>query len=397
VTFRHRIAHVITRLDLGGAQQNTLYSCAHHDRERFEVALVAGSGGLLDDEARGLDGVDVRLVPWLRHEISPWDDTAAVVRLARLFGDLGVDLVHTHSSKAGILARAAARIAGVPRVVHTVHGWSFNDTQPAFVQGLYAALERWAARGTDRIVTVSTLNVDKGLALGIGERAQYRVIHSGIDLAEFRRPRGAGEAVRRELGIAPGQRLVGTVACLKPQKAPLDFVRAAALAHRADPTLRFAIAGDGELRAEVESEIRAHGMQGAVRLLGWRRDVPEILAALDLFVLTSRFEGLPRVVLQAMAAGVPVVATAVDGTPEVVHDGETGLLVPPADPQEAAVAILRMVRERALAERCAAEAGRRLSGEFDSRRMVRDLDDLYAELLSGTAPPTSPRRTGTGP
>jgi glycosyltransferase involved in cell wall biosynthesis len=378
---RRRICHLITRLELGGAQQNTLFSTAHHDRSRFEVSLWAGAGGILDGEARAIPDADVRLLPFLKHPISPPSDAIAVVRLAAMLRAARIELLHTHSSKAGIVGRLAAFLAGTPAVVHTVHGWSFNDTQTPFVRRLYVALERLAARRTHALVFVAEADRDRGAALGIGDPARYHLFRSGIDRETYLAPAGARETTRRALGYAQGDVVVGTLACLKAQKAPLDFVAAADAAARSDPRLRFFIAGDGELRGEVEREIAARGLGDRFRLLGWRQDVAEVLSAMDLFALTSKFEGLPRAVLQAMAAGVPVVATAVGGTPEVVKDGVTGRLVPPGEPRAAATAIVELAGDRELRERCVAAARARLGEEFDIRGMVAGLDRLYASLL----------------
>ncbi|MBD3868680.1 MAG: glycosyltransferase family 4 protein [Acidobacteria bacterium] len=378
---RRKLLHVITRLDLGGAQQNTLFSVANHDRERYEAGLLAGAGGELDAEAERLTDADVHLVDWLRYPISPLRDLVAVFKLKRLLQDRSIDLIHTHSSKAGVIGRLAARLAGVPVVVHTVHGWSFNDTQSGPVRRFYIALERWLARFTDVLVTVAAADRDKGLEHSIGIASRYRVIHSGIDIQSYRRPASARWLTRKELGFEPDAVVVGTVACLKYQKAPLDFIAAAKLAIAGDPRLRFFIAGDGPLRPEVERAITAAGLEGKVRLLGWRQDIPELLAAMDLFVLTSLFEGLPRAVLQAMAAGVPVIATAVNGTPEVVIDGDTGRLIDPGQPDQAAARILELATDPVQALNLALNATKKLGGAFEIRTMVRDLDDLYGELL----------------
>jgi glycosyltransferase involved in cell wall biosynthesis len=383
MTRKYRLVHLITRLDLGGAQQNTLFCVRHHDRERFDVELVAGRGGLLDGEALAIPDAAVRIVPYLKHAISPWSDVTALLRLRSHFRARNVDLVHTHASKAGIVGRLAAHLAGVPVVVHTAHGWSFNRTQPSGTRRAFVALERLAAPVTDRLITVSRNNRDEGLALGIGRELQYEVVRSGIDAEAFRRPARGRDAVRAELGLEPHHVLVGTVACLKPQKAPLDFVRAAAVAHARCDRLRFVVAGDGELREEVVALVRQLGLADVVRLLGWRRDVVDLLHAMDVFLLTSRFEGLPRAVLQAMAAGVPVVATEVDGTPEVVRDRRTGLLVPPESPETAADRVLELVGDAALRQRCADGARRALDEAFDIHRMVRDLERIYISLLEG--------------
>ena len=379
---RPRIVHLITRLDLGGAQQNTLYCVRHHDRTRFDVALWAGEGGRLDAEARSIRDADVKLLPWLRHPVSPARDAAAVVRLAGMLA--GVDLLHTHSSKAGIVGRAAARLAGVPAVVHTVHGWSFNDTQPRSTRSAYVALERLAATKTDLLLCVSESDRETGAERGIGEAERYRILRSGIDPSLYAAAGEVRESVRLELGFGPGTILAGSVGNLKAQKAPLDFVEAARRAHARDPRLRFVFAGDGELRGEVERAISAASLGDVVRLLGWRDDVPQLLAALDLFVLTSRFEGLPRAALQAVAAGVPVVATDTGGIAEVIASGVSGVLVPVGDVEAAAQGILRLARDPAEGRRLAAAALARLGEEFDIRRMVRDLEDHYDGLLAAT-------------
>ena len=379
-----RVVHLITRLELGGAQQNTLFCVEHHDRRRFDVGLWAGEGGILDASAREIGAADIRILPWLAHPIAPVHDAIAVVRLASMLKD--VDLVHTHSSKAGILGRAAARIAGVSGVVHTVHGWSFNDSQSVVAHRFFVEAERAAARVTDRIVCVSNFDRDRGLAVGIGHAAQYRILRSGIDASLYASQHGARGRIRKDLGVNAEDVLVGSIANFKPQKGPLDFVEAARIARRSDPRLRFFIAGDGVLRPAVERAIAQADLSGIVSLLGWRDDVPELLAATDIFLLTSLFEGLPRVVLQAMAASVPVVATDTGGVAEVIAHGETGLLVPPGSPAAAAAAIVTLSSDPDRRGRFAAAGSSRLGEEFDNGRMVRDLEDLYDEVLGRTPP-----------
>lgn len=333
----------------------------------------------MDARALAIADADVRILPWLVHPIAPFRDAAAVIRLASMLRE--VDLLHTHSSKAGILGRAAARLAGVRAVVHTVHGWSFNDAQEAWRRQAYVEAERAAARWTDRIVCVSRSDAASGLALGIGHPAQYRILRSGIDPALYRPAAGARQRVRAEIGAAEDDVVVGTIANFKPQKGPLDFVEAARLARLKNRRLRFVFVGDGELRPAVEHAIAQAGLQDAVHLLGWRDDVAELLAAMDLFVLTSLFEGLPRVVLQAMAAKVPVVATDTGGVAEVVVDGETGILVPPGRPARAAEAIATLAGDASARRRMALSSATKLGDEFDIGVMVRELEALYGELF----------------
>jgi glycosyltransferase involved in cell wall biosynthesis len=385
---RPKIVHLITRLELGGAQQNTLYCVEHHDRDRFEVGLWAGEGGILDGSARAIERADVRILPWLVHPVAPARDLAAVLRLAPMLRD--VDLLHTHSSKAGILGRVAARLAGVRVVVHTVHGWSFNDVQPPATRRLYVEGERAAARITDRIVCVARADRERGLASGIGHDQQYRILRSGIDPSLYAAPAGARERLRASIGASPADVVVGSITNFKLQKGPLDLVEAARLARLRDRRLVFVVAGDGPLRGAVESAIAQASLNEAIHLLGWRDDVPDLLAAMDIFLLTSLFEGLPRVVLQAMAASVPVVATDTGGVAEVVAHGETGLLVPPGKPAAAADAVVALAGDASARARFAGAAWSRLGDEFDIRRMVPDLEDLYENLLTGRSSAAGP-------
>lgn len=380
---RYRVLHLITSLELGGAQQNTLYCTRHHDRDRFDVELIAGRGSRLDDEAREIPDAKVQLVPWLKHAISPPFDLFAVLKLRNYFRNAGIDLVHTHSSKAGILGRLAANLAGVPAVVHTVHGWSFNPMQTPARRKLHVSLERMVAPMTDRILVVAANHIDVGLRAGIGRQSQYGVVRSGIDPRVYRAPAKPRDVLRRELGFGPGDFVVGTIANMKPQKAPIDFIETAAKAHALNPALRFFFAGDGEQMLAVRRRVEADGLQDVVKLLGWRDDVPDLLHAMDAFLLTSRFEGLPRAVLQAMAAGRPVVATAVDGTPEVIEDGVTGLLALPGDTAGLARHLHRLASDAPLRAALTEKASARLGDEFDIRKMVASLDHLYTTLLRG--------------
>jgi glycosyltransferase involved in cell wall biosynthesis len=316
---RERVLHVITQLELGGAQQNTLYTCAHLDRGRYEPVLACGVGGYLDDEARALPDVPVHFLASLVRPVRPHRDAAAVASLVRLMRRLRPGIVHTHSSKAGILGRWAAWIASVPRVVHSIHGFGFHDGQSPVVRGAYVAVERAVSGFTDAFIAVSHANREEGIARGIFTPQRCRVIRSGIDLSRFRASRARRGELRRELGLGPEAPLVGMIACLKPQKAPGDFVEVARRVLAEEPRATFVLAGDGELRGEVEEGVaRIPGGAERIKLLGWRRDTDRIVADLDVLLLTSRWEGLPRVLPEAMAAGLPVVATAVNGSPEAV-------------------------------------------------------------------------------
>ena len=378
-----RVCHVITRLDLGGAQENTLHT-VRTLRAPYVATLVAGPGGLLDDEAQRSPGVEVRFVADLVRPIRPWRDVRATTALVRLLRELGPDIVHTHSSKAGIVGRAAARAAGIGVVVHSIHGYGFHDGQPAWTRAALVGLERAAAPLTTHFVAVSRANLERGAALGIIDPDRATIIRSGVRIEEFQAAARERDSARRALaeaiGAPPGAPLVGMVACLKPQKAPLDFVAAAARVAAVRLDARFLVAGDGELRGEVEDRVAAAGLTGRFHLLGWRRDIPRLMAGLDVVVLTSLWEGLPRVVPEAIAAGRPIVATAVDGTGEILRDGANALVTGPRDPEGIAARILRLLADPALGEAITARA-RPLLAEFDIDSMVRAQEDLYRRLL----------------
>jgi glycosyltransferase involved in cell wall biosynthesis len=393
-----RVLHVITRLIVGGAQENTLLTCHRLDPKRFATHLVCGpqtgSEGSLLDEARQL-GVRLTLVPALVREISPLRDLRAMTALLRVFRAEMPDLVHTHSSKAGILGRFAARLAGVPAVVHTVHGWGFGPQTPRGLRASYIALERAAAGLTHRLVVVSERDRDKGLQARIGRPGQYELIRSGIDLRMFSRADTDRVAKRRELGLPTDAPIIGTVGRLSDQKDPLTFVSVAEHVASRIRDARFVMVGDGPLRRDVETLIEQRGLGGRVHVLGLRRDVPEILPVMDVFVLTSRWEGLPRTLPQAMASGIPIVATRVDGVDDAIVDGSTGLLAPPGDAAGIASAICRLIENPALAKRLVTEGRCRLD-EFSLDRMIDDLARLYDRLTgSATAQgPGVPERKG---
>ena len=371
---------MITLLELGGAQQNTLHTVAHLDRRRFEPHLIAGPGGLLDPEARQLPGSAVTFVPELVRRVSPGHDVRALVTLARTFRRIPPDIVHTHSSKAGILGRWAARLAGVPVVVHTIHGYGFHAEQGRVPDRIFRSLESVTARITTRFIAVSRANLADGVDAGLFSRDKVVLIRSGIPLGVFRDAPDGGR-VRAELGMSPETPVVGMVACLKPQKAPLDFVRLARGVADCVPSARFVLVGDGELRPAVQAEVARLDLGDRFHLLGWRRDVPAILAALNVFVLTSLWEGLPRAIPEAMASGLPVVATRVDGVPEAVADGVTGYLVSPHDVPTLAARVT-FVLEHPSRARCMGEQARSRVGEFDIDEMVRQQERVYEELCA---------------
>jgi glycosyltransferase involved in cell wall biosynthesis len=378
-----RVLQIITRLIVGGAQETVMLVADMLDKSQWAVDVLSGpqtgSEGSLIEQVRER-GIPLTIEPALVREVNPIKDLLAFFRLARFIRRSHYAIVHTNSSKAGILGRWAAYLVGVPTIVHTVHGWGHHDRQHPLVRCFYILLERITQRITDKLIVVSPRNIEKGLSEGIATRDKYVTIRSGIELDRFRHPSRSPETVRTELGIPLDAPVVGTVTRLSPQKAPLDFVEAAARVAERGPDVHFVIVGDGPLRAEVEAQLAALELSGVIHLTGLRGDVPDLMHSFDVFALSSLWEGLPRVLPQAMVAGLPIVATAVDGNAEAVTDGVNGFLTPPGDPGAMADALLRLLEDRALSTQMG-EAGRAGVREFDARKMVSDIASLYESLL----------------
>ncbi len=378
-----RVLHLITRLIIGGAQENTMLTAALLDPDRYAVDVISGPQtgpeGSLIEEVRAR-GIPLTIEPTLMREINPIKDLCALFALYRHIRRGRYAIVHTHSGKAGILGRWAARLAGVSVIIHTVHGWSHHDCQHPLVRRLFVLLEQITAPITDKLIVVSSRNTEKGLADGIATPEKYITIRSGIDLDRFRHPNRPREAVRAELGIPRDAPVAGTVTRLSPQKAPLDFVAAAARVAGQWPDVHFVVVGDGPLRADVEAAMAAQGLTERIHLTGLRRDVPDLMHSFDVFALTSLWEGLPRVLPQAMAAGLPIIATDADGNAEVVVDGVNGYLVPRGDVAALAERMAHLLRDPAQRSQMG-QAGRKRVIEFGVHKMVEDIATLYEALL----------------
>ena len=381
---RHRICHIVTKLELGGAQFTTLFTVANLDRVRFRPILITGEPGLLDDEARKLEGVEFYQVPSLVRLIRPWRDLRAFVELTRLLKSLRPAIVHTHSSKAGILGRWAAWLAGVPIIIHTIHGYGITPAQPRWLQFLLIGLERLTGLITTRWILVSEADAVKGLRWKLFRQGAFMVIRPGADTRVFQGSRlpisDTGE-FRAECGVGSEHLLVGTVAPLKPQKAPQDFVAVAARVCARVPAARFVWVGDGELRPGVEAAIRRAGLEGRIRLAGWRRDIPDVMRAMDVFLLTSHWEGLPQVLLQARANCVPIVATRAGGSAEAFVEGKHGWLCDPGDIEALAAQVIRLLMDSAERERMRRNGGH-IPNEFNMWAALRKREQLYAMLLA---------------
>jgi len=383
---RATVVHVITELELGGAQEITLFTCGHLDRERFEVHLIAGRGGLLDAEAAAMPDLAIHFEDDLIREIDLprdlrcWRSLTARLRDIRRRSGRPM-IVHTHSSKAGILGRWAAFAAGAEIRIHGIHGFGFHRGQPWWLRRTYQAAEQLTATITHAFCPVSAANLETARRLGLLRGGKPTIVlPSGIDATDYEPGPSEGAELRREIGVPDAAPLVGMIACLKPQKAPTRFVEVAGRVAALHPEAHFFLAGDGELRGQVEAAVDTEKLGNRFHLLGWRRDVRRLLGAADVLALTSLWEGLPRVALQAMAAAKPMVATRVDGTPEAILDGQTGFLVEPNDVEGFADRVSQLIADGELARSMGRNAHRRLD-DFRAESTLRRLEAFYDELL----------------
>ena len=382
-----RVSHVITRLIVGGAQENTVSSVLGLRRiPDWEVELISGptrgSEGSLEPLVSSVPGL-LRLEPSLVRPVRPPTDLLAYLRLRRHFRRTRPHLVHTHSGKAGIVGRFAARHAGVPRVIHTIHGPSFGPFQGAIANAVFRGAERAAGRRTDHFVVVAEAMARQYLEAGIGEPSRYTRIFSGFDLAPFLGARRDPELAER-LGIQPGEFVVGKVARLFELKGHDDLFATAADMVRRIPRVRFLLVGDGPWRARFETlAATTPGLAGRFIFAGLvpPSEVCRYLGLMDVLVHLSRREGLARVLPQALASGKPVIAFDCDGAGEVCRDLETGFLLQAGDLAGLVDRVARLAADPGLAQRLGAAGRSWVKERFSEEAMVRSLDALYRRLL----------------
>jgi glycosyltransferase involved in cell wall biosynthesis len=387
-TNRLKVCHVITRLILGGAQENTLYTVELLQASgRFDVTLVTGpalgpEGSLLERARRGAFATVI--LPQMRRAIHPTRDLSTYRALERLFRRERYDVVHTHSSKAGILGRLAAHRARVPVVVHTIHGLPFHPYQPRMTYRLYVALERMAARRSDKIISVADAMTEQAVAAGVASPDKFTTIYSGMDLDLFLDADRKRDGVRRRLGFRPDDLVVGKIARLFELKGHEYVFEAFGRLAGRFPTLKLMLVHDGILRRDFERRLEQMGLRDRVVFTGIvpPDEIPELIAAMDVLVHASLREGLARTLPQALAVGRPVVSFDVDGAREVVFDDETGYLVPPKDVDGLTAALEKLLADETLRQRLGAEGRRLVDPMFRKEHMVEQVAALYDELLA---------------
>jgi glycosyltransferase involved in cell wall biosynthesis len=388
---RTKIIHIITRLDMGGSAQNTLQTCLKLS-DKYETILVHGPSyesrmterekRIIEDgikEARG-QGVKVMALPSMVRSVRPLKDFKALVSLIWLIFKEKPDIVHTHSSKAGILGRLAAKIAGVPFIAHTPHGHVFYGHFGIFASKIFLWIERIFSKFTDRIIALTNGERNDYIRLSVCPPDKLLKIHSGVDLKPFMQANGNRVEKKRSLGLEQNGTVIGFVGWLLPIKGPEYLLKAMAHIWPDHQTVSLVMVGKGELDVDLRAQALKMNANGRIRFLGWREDIHEIMPVFDLLVLPSLNEGMGRVLVEAMAAGKPVVASEVGGIPDLVRHGETGYLVRPADEKALANGIKKILKDPERAKQMG-QRGKEYCRQFSLEAMIEKLDDLYADLI----------------
>ena len=390
-----RVLHIITRMIVGGAQENTLISVEGLDQKpEYEVTLATGVDNGPEGEllTRARSTTRLVIIPELARNINPFDDVRALWKIYRLIRRGRFHIVHTHSSKAGVLGRIAAWLAGSPFIVHTLHSLVFHDYQPWVINRTWRVIKKICAPMTDHFISVSSIISEKAIAAGIAPAEKFTTIYSGMELDWFLKADVNPQQVRKEFGIAPNAPVVGKIARLFSLKGHDQLMDAAPEIVRRHPDVRFFLIGDGILYDHLRERAQALNILDNFVFAGLidRERIPEMLSAMDVVVHTSLREGLARVLPQALAMGKPCVSFDIDGAPEVVINDKTGYLVKPYDSAGLADAIGRLLDDVDLRQ-AMGEAGRKhVDPAFRAETMVEQIAEVY-EMLMRRYPERIPR------
>ncbi len=380
-----RILHIITRLIQGGAQQNTVLSCAAQVKVGHEVHLaygpIYGPEGSLLEEAEA-SGATLHEIASMRRAINPWHDIRCCYALRKLIRDVEPDIVHTHSSKAGIIGRAAAWAENTPVVLHTVHGLPFHDYQPKWVYKLYVGLEKWASKRCHHLVAITPAMVDAFCEEGIADKDRFTVIHSGIVIEDFQPMLDYIPILLDELDIPRHSTIIGIVARLDKLKGHHDLIEIYRQLIEYIPNCKLLFVGDGnDFNDDSRGQIEVHA--GGITMTGLvpHDKISRYYSLMDVCVLPSYQEGQSRVLAEALLCGCGIVAYNVGGIPSICIDGETGKLVPVGDKQALADAIVWMIRHPDQRRLMTAKGQKLVREKFSADHMTRELESLYLRLL----------------
>lgn len=382
-----RVLNIITRLERGGAPQALLETIRRISPDiHIDLATGQADEAHLDLTQEVIDsGLPLIMVPSMRRSPHPLRDWQALRHLIRIMRSGNYDIVHTHTSKAGFLGRIAARYCHIPAVVHSPHGTVLEGYFSSVVTKVYAFLERITAPLAKCIICLTTREIDQYLQAHIGHREQYTVIYNGINIDTFSTMTQTRQAVRNDLKLTQEAVICITVGRLVPVKGQMDLINAFPKVIEQHPNAHLLIVGEGELREELLQQVTHLKLTSNIHFLGWRTDIPNLLGASDIFVLPSLNEGLGLVLLEAMAQHLPTIATHVGGVPEVVNDGQTGLLVPAQSPQALTQAINQLIASPTKRMEMGEAGYQRAVTTFSIETTVEKTENIYRKLVGAPA------------
>jgi glycosyltransferase involved in cell wall biosynthesis len=385
-----KVLHIITRMDRGGSAQNTLLTCQElshkysvvlayglsHESKMTELERRSVERQIKEAQERGLKDI---VIPSLVRRINPVRDFFAFFSILWVLISEKPTIVHTHTYKAGIIGCWAAKIAGVPVIVHTPHGHVFFGHFSPLVTRFFMMIEKITAFIIDRMVALSEGEREDYIAFSVSKPGKMVTIHSGVDVTRFMKARVKIEDKKKSLGVNTKGLVVGTIGWLLPIKGPMYLLKAMEIVWQTHPGIQLIYVGKGDLEEDVKKEAHRMGVFEKVTFLGWRDDIPEIMQVLDIFVLPSLNEGMGRVLVEAMAAGRPIVASKVGGIPDLVKDGQNGFLVKPGDANDLSSAIKKLLNDKKVREEMGRK-GRAMAGDYSVEKMIEKIDALYTNL-----------------
>ncbi len=383
-----KVVHIITRLDRGGSAQNTMLTALGHDRSHFEPVVITGKVGRWDAQGGHIatignlrllekESIQYHMVASLVRHISPLADLRALWHLVRLLREERPHIVHTHTSKAGVLGRLAAWITSVPVIIHTPHGHVFYGHFGSVFSWVFLQIERALAWITDVLIALTAAEKYEHLERGVGWGDRFAVIPSGIDIGRFKQVRKAGKVIPEWFDCPPDAIVIGSVGWLTDIKGHRFLLDAVARLKQEHPHLHLVILGSGGQYDALLHQARKAGISQSVHLVGHREDVERALAGMDGFVLPSLNEGMGRALIEAMAVGLPVIASRVGGIPALIEDEKNGLLVPAGDSLALAVAVRRILSDPPWARTLGQNAMQSIGTAYGVPAMVRAIESIY--------------------
>jgi len=372
---KYKIIHIITKLELGGAQKNTIFTVENLDKENFNTILISGKGGILDTETKSIKTI---FCNDLIREINPLKDIKALLKIRKIIKQTKPIIIHTHSSKAGILGRIAAKSLKIPIIIHSVHGYPFSPYQNFIKRNVYKAIEKLASKFTTHYIFVSKGDIKIAKELKI-IKDNYSLIRSGFEIDKFIKKCNNVNKIKREFNIDSDKIVIGTIAPFKPQKGLFDLIEIAKSVINKNKNVVFFIAGDGYLRDKIEAKLTEYKIRNQFKIPGFITNIDEVMDIFDIGLSTSLWEGLPQSLVQMRLKKIPIIATNISGNNEVVLNNKNGFLINKGNYEEFVNKILLLTEKNELRKRLGLFNDD--FKEWDANVMVKRQEELYLKLI----------------